>query len=75
MRALPVGVPSRCQDQVYITTDELFRHGFHNNEFDEIRCKLDSTENPRPFQKYQTLGPDTRLLVLVDPPVGGNSPH
>jgi len=40
------------QDQVYITNDESFR--FHNNEFDELPCKLDSTENPRSFEKYPT---------------------
>ena len=34
------------------TTDELFR--FHNQNFDEIRCKLDSTQNPRSFEKYPT---------------------
>ena len=32
--------------------DESFR--FHNKNFDEIRCKLDSTENPRSFEKYPT---------------------
>jgi len=32
------------------TTDESFR--FHNQRFDEMRCKLDSTENPRSFEKY-----------------------
>ena len=40
------------QDHVYKTTDESFR--FHNKNFDEIRCKLDSTENPRSFEKYPT---------------------
>ena len=38
------------QDHVYKTTDESFR--FHNKTIDEIRCKLDSTENPRSFEKY-----------------------
>jgi len=33
------------QDHVYKTTDELFC--FHNKKFDEMRCKLDSTKNPR----------------------------
>jgi len=37
---------------VYKTTDESFH--FHNKKFDEIRCKLDSTENPRSFEKYPT---------------------
>ena len=49
-RALAAGLPR--QDHVYITTDELFR--LHNNEFDEMPCKLDSTENPRSFEKYPT---------------------
>ena len=41
-----------CQDHVYSTTDESFR--FHNKKFDKMRCKLDSTENPRSFEKYPT---------------------
>ena len=40
------------QDHVYITTDEFFR--FHNNEFDEKPCELDSIENLRSFKKYLT---------------------
>jgi len=47
-RALAAGLPR--QDHVYKTTDESFR--FHNKFFDKIRCKLDSTENPRSFEKY-----------------------
>jgi len=47
---LAAGLPR--QDHVYKTTDESFH--FHNKNFDEIRCKLDSTENPRPFEKYPT---------------------
>ena len=35
------------------TTNNLFR--LHNNEFDEIPCKLDSTEYARSFRKYPTL--------------------
>jgi len=31
------------QDHVYSTTDQFFR--VHNNEFDEMSCKLDSTQN------------------------------
>jgi len=27
---------------------------FHRNKFDEMPCKLDSTENLRPFEKYPT---------------------
>jgi len=38
-RALATGLPR--QDQVYLTTDNWFR--FHNNELDEMSCKLDST--------------------------------
>jgi len=34
------------------TTDESFR--FHNRKIDEMNCKLDSTENPRSFEKYPT---------------------
>jgi len=49
-RALAAGLP--CQGHVYKTTDESFR--FHNKNFDGIRCKLDSTENPRSFEKYPT---------------------
>jgi len=26
----------------------------HNKKIDEMRCKLDSTENPRSFEKYPT---------------------
>jgi len=49
-QALAAGLPG--QDHVYKTTDESFH--FHNKIFDEIRCKLDSTENPRSFEKYPT---------------------
>ena len=45
-RAQAAGLPH--QGHVYKTTDEPFR--FHNKKFDEI-CKLDSTENPRSFEK------------------------
>jgi len=48
-RALAAGLPR--QDHVYKTTDESFR--FHNKNLDEIRCKLDSTENPRSFEKLK----------------------
>jgi len=47
---LDAGLPR--QDHVYSTSDELCR--FHNQKFDEMRCKLDSTENPRSFAKYPT---------------------
>ena len=49
--ALAIGLP--CKDHIYITTDESFR--FHNNDCDEMPCKLDSTENPRSFERYATL--------------------
>jgi len=52
-RALAAGLPR--QDHVYKTTDESFR--FHNKKIDEMRCKLDSTENPRSFEKYPTRVP------------------
>jgi len=41
------------QNHAYITTDESFR--FHNNKFDEMPCKVDSTENPRSFETYPNL--------------------
>jgi len=47
---LAAGLPR--EDHVYSTTDKSFR--FHNKKFDELRCKLDSTENPRSFEKYPT---------------------
>jgi len=49
-RALSAGLPR--QDHVYSATDESFR--FHNSKLDEIRWKLNSTENPRSFEKYPT---------------------
>jgi len=49
-RALAVGLLR--QDHIYITTDEFFR--FRNNRFDEMPCKLDSTENLQSFEKYLT---------------------
>jgi len=51
-RAQATGLPH--QDHVYKTTDETIR--FHNKIFDEIHCKLDSTENPRSFEQYPTVG-------------------
>ena len=45
-RALAACLP--CQDHVYSTTDESIR--FNNKKFDEMRCKLDSTENPTSFE-------------------------
>ena len=48
-RVLDACVPR--QDYVYNSTDKLFR--FHNDEIDEMPCKLDSIENPRSL-KYPT---------------------
>jgi len=48
--ALAAGLPR--QDHVYKTADESFR--FHSKKFDEMRRKLDSTENPRSFKKNPT---------------------
>ena len=39
-----VGLPR--PDHVRITTDESLE--LHNNKFDEMPCKPDCTENPRP---------------------------
>ena len=59
--SLGVSFPQLCSSagrridasrSVYKTTDESFR--FHNKNFDEMRCKLDFTENPRSFEKYPT---------------------
>ena len=44
-RALAAGLPR--QDHVYKSADASFR--FHNKNFDEMRCKLDCTENLRSF--------------------------
>jgi len=49
-RALAAGLPR--QNHVYIATDESLC--FHTNVFDEMLCKLDSTENPRSFEKHPT---------------------
>jgi len=46
-RALAAGLPR--QEHIYITADESFR--FHDKKIDEMPCKLDSTENPRSFEK------------------------
>jgi len=50
-RTLAAGLPR--QGHVCTTTDGLFR--FHNHEFDEMPCKLDSTKNPRSFEKHPNL--------------------
>ena len=49
-RALAAGLPR--QDHIYRITVESFR--FHNNKFDEMCRKLDSTENLRSFETYPT---------------------
>jgi len=49
-RTLTAGLPR--QDHVCITTDQLVC--FHNNEFDEMSCKLNFTENLRSWKKYLT---------------------
>jgi len=46
-RVLAAGLPR--QDHVWIPVDELFC--FHKNEFDEISCKLEYTENLRSLKK------------------------
>ena len=50
---------------VYKTTDESFR--FHNQNFDEMRCKLDSTENPRSIEKYPTHLNGTHQVAGLKP--------
>ena len=35
----------RVKDHVWITTEQLVR--FHKNEFDDMPCELESTENSR----------------------------
>jgi len=57
-RALAAGLPRR--DHVYSTTDESFR--FHNKKIDEMRCKLDSTDNPRSFVRET---PNPTLITPV----------
>jgi len=59
-RALAAYLPR--QDHIYSTTDESFR--IHNKDFDEMRCKLDSTENPRSFEKI----PNHTLTVTFGEP-------
>jgi len=49
-RVMAAGLPR--QDHVYKTTVESFR--FHNKKCDEMRCKVDPTENLRSFEKYPT---------------------
>jgi len=58
MLALGVCLPQPCSragrvfvgDHVCIATKQFVR--FHKKEFDEMDCTLDSTENPRSFEKY-----------------------
>jgi len=51
-RALGAGLPRK--DHIYMTTDELFR--FRNDEFDEMPCKLDSSENPHSVKEPLIIG-------------------
>jgi len=44
--------PQSCRVKITFTKLPTFR--FHNKKIDEMRCKLDSTENPRSFEKYPT---------------------
>ena len=53
VRALTAGLPR--QDHVWITSEQLDR--FHNNEFDEMLCKLDSAKYARVFQQNPTYLP------------------
>jgi len=50
-RALAAGLPRI--DHVWTTTDQVVR--FYKNKFDEMRFKLDFTENPRSFERYPAL--------------------
>jgi len=59
---LALGVPQPCSsagcmisasDNVYISADESFY--FYNNDFNEIPCKLDATENPRQFENVMLM--------------------
>ena len=59
-RAMAAGLPR--QNHVQKTNDESFR--FHNKKFDEMRCKLDSSENPCSFEKYPTLGRKASKLAM-----------
>ena len=78
-RLAPVAAPLQCvkiqrecssgllsEGYVWITTDQL--GGLHN-KFNEMLCKLDSTENLRSFEKYPTLSLwllEIRILGLDD---------
>jgi len=48
---MAAGLPR--QDHVGITTEQLVR--FHKNEFDEMMCKLGSSEYARSFEQNPTL--------------------
>ena len=52
--------PNTFFDHIYITTDELFR--FLTKEFDEMPCKLESTENPRSlYNRSRNTQPNLNL--------------
>ena len=50
-RVLAAGLPR--QGHVWITTDQFIR--LHKDVFDEMLCKLDSSEYARLFKQNQTL--------------------
>jgi len=41
------------QDHIWITVNQLVR--YYENEFDEMLCELDSTENLGSFEQYPAL--------------------
>jgi len=50
VRAVAAGLPR--QDHVRITANHFVR--FHNDEFDKMLCKLDSTEFATSFEQIQS---------------------
>ena len=40
-------------DRIWITIEQMFR--FHEDEFDEMHCKLEPTENPRSFDTHPSF--------------------
>jgi len=50
-RAMAAGLPS--QDHVWTTTKQLVR--FHKNKFDEMLCKVHSSEYARWFEQNPNL--------------------
>ena len=76
-RALAACLPR--QNHIYITTDELFRS--HHNGFDEMPCKLDSTQHYDdralaaclPHQDHIWLTTDITVLVRFPDPLHNNT--